>query len=56
VINKAALVLIAFPVMFHEVSRLTGIRDISELFQPVVYAPAPGALETADTGAPRDFC
>jgi hypothetical protein len=47
VINKAALVLIAFPVMFHEVSRLTGIRDISELFQPVVYAAAPGALETA---------
>lgn len=47
VINKAALVLIAFPVMFHEVSRLTGIRDISELMQPVVYAAAPGAMETA---------
>lgn len=47
VVNKAALVLIAFPVMFHEVSRLTGIRDISELIQPVVYAATPGALETA---------
>lgn len=47
VVNKAALVLIAFPVMFHEVSRLTGIRDISELMQPVVYAAPPGALETA---------
>jgi hypothetical protein len=33
--------------MFHQVSRLTGIRDISELFQPVVYAAQPGALETA---------
>ncbi len=47
VVNKAALVLIAFPVMFHEVSRLTGIRDISELIQPIVYAAPPGALETA---------
>ena len=47
VINKAALVLIAFPVMYHEVSKLTGIRDISELIQPVVYASTPGVLETA---------
>jgi hypothetical protein len=48
VINKAALVLVAFPVMFHQVSKLTGIRDISELVQPVVYAAAPGALERAE--------
>lgn len=48
VINKAALVLIAFPVMFHQVSKLTGIRDISELIQPVVYAAGPGALERAE--------
>jgi hypothetical protein len=47
VINKAALVLIAFPVMFHQVSKLTGIRDISELMQPVVYAAAPALLERA---------
>jgi hypothetical protein len=47
VINKAALVLIAFPVMFHQVSKLTGIRDISELIQPVVYAAGPGLLERA---------
>jgi hypothetical protein len=47
VLNKAALVLIAFPVMFHQVSKLTGIRDIAELIQPVVYAAQPGALETA---------
>lgn len=54
VINKAALVLIAFPVMYHEVSRLTGIRDISELIQPVVYAAQPGnALESAGHWARR---
>ncbi len=47
VINKAALVLIAFPVMLHQVSKLTGIRDISELLQPVVYASS-GAVETAE--------
>ncbi len=48
VINKAALVLIAFPVMFHQVSKLTGIRDISELVQPVVYAAGSGALDRAE--------
>lgn len=48
VINKAALVLIAFPVMFHQVSRLTGIRDLSELVQPVVYAAAPGIFERVE--------
>ena len=47
VVNKAALVLIAFPVMYHEVSQLTGIRDIAELIQPVVYAAAPDMLQTA---------
>jgi hypothetical protein len=48
VINKAALVLIAFPVMFHQVSKLTGIRDISELAQPVVYAAGSGTLDRAE--------
>ena len=47
VINKAALVLIAFPVMFHQVSKLTGIQDISELIQPVVYAATPTVLGQA---------
>lgn len=47
VINKAALVLIAFPVMFHQVSKLTGIQDISELIQPVVYAATPAVLGQA---------
>jgi hypothetical protein len=47
VVNKAALVLIVFPVMYHQVSRLTGIQDISELIQPVVYAATPTILETA---------
>jgi hypothetical protein len=48
VLNKAALVLIAFPVMFHQVSKLTGISD---LIQPVVYAAQPAALETVGYGA-----
>jgi hypothetical protein len=48
VVNKAALVLIAFPVMIHQVSKLTGTRDITELVQPVVYAAAPGMLERAE--------
>ncbi len=43
VVNKAALVLIAFPVMFHQVAKLTGIHDIAE----TAYASNPGALETA---------
>jgi hypothetical protein len=34
-------------VMFHQVSRLTGIQDISELIQPVVYASTPTILEKA---------
>lgn len=41
-VNKAALVLIAFPVMFHQVSKLTGMPDI-----PVAYAGSSGGLETA---------
>jgi len=47
VINKAALVLIAFPAMFHQVSKLTGMRDITELIQPVAYAASPDLLERA---------
>jgi len=47
IVNKAALVLLAFPVMVHEVARLTGIRDISALIVPPVYAAAPGMIETA---------
>lgn len=47
VVNKAALVLVAFPVLFHQVSKLTGIRDIAGLVSPTVYASAPGALESA---------
>jgi hypothetical protein len=42
IVNKAALVLIAFPVMFHQVSKLTGLPDIAE----TAYASS-GALETA---------
>jgi hypothetical protein len=34
--------------MFHQVSKLTGIRDISELVQPVVYASGPGVFERAE--------
>jgi hypothetical protein len=48
VINKAALVLIAFPVMYHQVSKLTGLQDISELIQPVVYAATPSILGKAE--------
>lgn len=47
IVNKAALVLLAFPVMYTQVARLTGIRDIAGLIVPPVYAAAPGALETA---------
>ena len=47
VVTKAALVLTAFPVMFHQVSKLTGIQDISELIQPVVYAATPTVLGQA---------
>jgi len=47
IVNKAALILLAFPVMYHEVARLTGIRDIASLVVPPVYASTPGALETA---------
>ena len=46
VVNKAALVLIAFPLMYHQVSRLTGIRDIAEMLMPTVYASS--GLETAE--------
>jgi hypothetical protein len=48
VINKAALVLIAFPVMYHQVSQLTGIRDITALLEPVVYAADRSALQRAE--------
>jgi hypothetical protein len=47
IVNKAALILLAFPVIYHEVARLTGIRDIASLIVPPVYASTPGALETA---------
>jgi hypothetical protein len=42
VVNKAALVLIAFPVMFHQVSKLTGLPDVVET------AYASSGLETAE--------
>ncbi len=47
IVNKAALVLLAFPVMYTQVARLAGIRDLSALVVPPVYAAAPGMLETA---------
>jgi hypothetical protein len=51
-LNKAALVLIGFPVVFHEVAKIMGINSVAELFSllaprlmPVVYAA------TADVGS-----
>lgn len=40
VINKASLILIAFPVMIHEVSRVTGVQlaEFLPLVDPVAYA------------------
>jgi len=55
-VNKASLILIAFPVLFHEVAQLMGARSLSDVFalllgsaQPVVYAAGPdaGVLHTA---------
>jgi hypothetical protein len=40
VLNKAALILIAFPVMIHEISRVTGVQltDVFTALEPVAYA------------------
>jgi hypothetical protein len=55
-VNKASLVLIAFPILFHQVARLMGAQSLSDVFalllgsaQPVVYAAGPdgGVLHTA---------
>ena len=55
-VNKASLILIAFPVLFHQVSRLMGAQSLSDALallvgrlQTVVYAAGPegSALHTA---------
>jgi hypothetical protein len=55
-VNKASLILIAFPVLFHQVARLMGARSLGDVValllgsaQQVVYAAGPegGVLHTA---------
>lgn len=59
-VNKASLVLVAFPVLFHQVARLMGARSFSDALAPlagsvpaVVYAAGPegSALHTAGRAA-----
>ena len=53
-VNKAALVLVAFPVVFHETAKLLGaasIRQLFSAFEPVVHAAESGATGTLASAA-----
>jgi hypothetical protein len=55
-LNKASLVIIGFPVLFHQIEQIAGVSSLRQLFsgilsgfEPVVYAagPPPGIVDTA---------
>jgi hypothetical protein len=52
-VNKAALVLVGFPVLFHEVARVFGLNSVAQLFTMLVppLVPVVHAASAADVGS-----